>query len=305
MQPRFVPTAARCAASRQLASACPIPASAGIGLRFPHHRKVIADEPDIAWYEIHPENYMDGGAPLRALEAIRRDRPIAFHATGMSLGSVDPVDRDHLRRLKALAERIEPGLVSDHLSWSIVDGAYLADLLPLPYTQEALEVVARNVDAAQDALGRAILVENPSTYLAFRHSTLSEAEFLTELVARTGCGILCDVNNAYVSARNLGHDPLAFLGALPAASIGEIHLAGHAVRHIGGADIRIDDHGSPVISEVWALYEHALDLFGPVPTLIEWDTNIPAFEILQDEALRAQRRIDRRNLTEARHARSA
>jgi uncharacterized protein (UPF0276 family) len=287
-------------------NAAPIPASAGIGLRFPHHCYVMEARPDTAWFEIHPENYMAGGEPLRCLESIRHDTPVSFHAVGLSLGSASPAGGDHLARLRALANRIEPGLVSDHLSWSVVDGTYLADLLPLPYTEEALDIVAANVDQAQTALGRTLLVENPSTYLAFTHSTMPEHEFLAELAQRTGCGILCDVNNIYVSARNLGTDPKVYLDALPVEAIGEIHLAGHALRPLGeGREIRIDDHGSAVDPEVWRLYEYALRRFGPAPTLIEWDTDIPAFPVLEAEAQKAQNLLEHFPHSEACHASAA
>lgn len=283
-----------------------IPVQAGIGLRFPHHRLVAETKPQAAWLEVHPENYMAGGAPLRFLETIRRDYPISLHGVGLSLGSVDPLDPGHLARLKWLIGLIEPGLVSDHLSWSSIDGVYLADLLPLPYTKEALDIVARNVDAAQNALGRTLLIENPSTYLAFAHSSMREEEFLTELVRRTGCGILCDVNNLYVAACNHSIDADAYLRALPAASIGEIHLAGHSISRLAdGQEIRIDDHGSVVDPAVWQLYERALDRFGPIPTLIEWDTNLPAFEVLQGEAYRAQAYLNTAILTDGHHARVA
>jgi uncharacterized protein (UPF0276 family) len=289
----------------------PIPAQAGIGLRFPHHRHVAETRPATPWFEVHAENYMSGGAPLRHLENIRRDTPISLHAVGLSLGSTDPLDTAHLDRLKSLADRIEPGLISDHLSWSAVDGVYLADLLPIPYTDEALTVVADNIDRVQNALGRTILIENPSTYLAFTASIIEEPEFLAELASRTGCGILCDVNNIYVSARNLNLDPLAYFAPLISASIGEIHLAGHTVRRLDDArEIRIDDHGSKVDPAVWNLYEHALSLFGPVPTLIEWDTEIPTFSVLEDEAAQAQSYLDRYSSTGlsgvgVRHARVA
>ncbi len=295
--------------SRSPLAPVPIPAQAGIGLRFPHHRPVAETRPTTPWFEVHAENYMAGGAPLRHLENIRRDTPISLHAVGLSLGSTDPLDTDHLARLKSLAERMEPGLISDHLSWSAVDGVYLADLLPIPYTYEALTVVADNIDRVQNALGRTILVENPSTYLAFKASIIDEPEFLATLAMRTGCGILLDVNNIYVSARNLELDPFAYFGPLAGAPIGEIHLAGHAVRQLDdGQEIRIDDHGSKVDPAVWVLYQHALNLFGPVPTLIEWDTEIPAFDVLEGEAAQAQAylaQLNSRDSLEVRHARVA
>jgi len=292
--------------SRSSLAPAPIPASAGIGLRFPHHRHVAENRPSTAWFEVHAENYMAGGAPLTYLETIRRDYPISLHAVGLSLGSADPLDEDHLARLKALADQIEPGLISDHLSWSAIDGIYLADLLPVPYTYETLTVVADNIDRVQTAIGRTILIENPSTYLSFTASIIEEPEFLATLALRTGCGILCDVNNIYVSARNLGADPYDYFPALVGAPIGEIHLAGHAVRQLDkGREIRIDDHGSAVDPAVWALYTHALGLFGQVPTLIEWDTEIPAFGVLEGEAAQAQRLLDRHSISGVCHARVA
>jgi len=259
----------------------PIPAKAGIGLRFPHHQVVADTRPEVAWLEAHTENYMGGGTSLHYLETIRRDYPLSLHGVGLSLGSAEEIDAAHL-------ERIEPGLVSEHLSWSVVGGAYLADLLPLPMTEEALDVVCRHVEQAQACLKRRLLIENPSTYLRFRHSTIPEWEFLARLAERTGCEILCDVNNIYVSACNHGCDAATYLAALPPAAVGEIHLAGHAVKKLDdGQTLRIDDHGARVAPAVWALYAEALACFGPVPTLIEWDTNVPPLEVLLDEAARS------------------
>jgi uncharacterized protein (UPF0276 family) len=267
----------------------PIPASAGIGLRFPHHRVVLEERPAVAWFEVHSENYMGGGTPLMYLDAIRRDYPLSFHGVGLSLGSADGLDERHLSRLRLLIERIEPGLISEHLSWSATGGAHFAELLPLPLTEEALAVVCRNVEVTQDFLGRGILVENASSYLRYRHSTIPEWEFVAAVAARTGCGILCDVNNIFVSASNHGFDPRRYLRALPGERIGEIHLAGHTVRKFGdGRSIRIDDHGSRVGREVWALYAEAVALFGGVPTLIEWDTDVPPLAVLVEEAAQAQ-----------------
>jgi uncharacterized protein (UPF0276 family) len=262
---------------------------AGIGLRFQHHKVVAETRPDIGWLEVHTENYMGGGMTLTSLEAIRADYPISLHGVGLSLGSADGLDQAHLDRMRGLVERIEPAIVSEHLSWSAVDGHYLADLLPLPMTEEALATVCRHVDQGQNYLQRRILIENPSSYLRYRHSTIPEWEFLAAVARRTGCGILCDVNNIYVSSANHGWDPSSYLAALPAAAISEIHLAGHSVRALeGGGVVRIDDHGSRVIPEVWALYADALVRFGLVPTLIEWDTNLPPLEVLLDEARRAE-----------------
>jgi len=264
-----------------------IPAKAGIGLRFPHHQAVADTRPEVAWFEAHTENYMGGGTSLRYLETIRRDYPLSLHGVGLSLGSAEEIDAAHLERVRRVVKRIEPGLVSEHLSWSVIGGAYLADLLPLPMTEEALAVVCRHVEQAQACLKRHLLIENPSTYLRFRHSTIPEWEFLARVAERAGCGILCDVNNIYVSACNHGWDAATYLAALPAA-VGEIHLAGHAVKKLDdGQTLRIDDHGSRVAPAVWALYAEALARFGPVPTLIEWDTDVPPLEVLLEEAARA------------------
>lgn len=272
----------------------PIPARAGIGLRFQHHQALLCSPPDVAWLEVHTENYMGGGTSVRYLEAIRANYPISLHGVGLSLGSAQGLDAAHLEHIRRVVERMEPALVSEHLSWSTVSGRYLADLLPLPMTEEALDVVCGNIDHVQTCLRRQILIENPSSYLRFRHSTIPEWEFLAAAAERTGCGILCDVNNIYVSACNHGWQTSTYLAALPPASVGEIHLAGHTVRRLdGGRLLRIDDHGSPVIREVWALYVEALTRFGPVPTLIEWDTNVPALGVLLDEAARAGRLLGR------------
>ena len=263
----------------------PIPAKAGIGLRFQHHQAVIDSRPDVAWFEVHTENYMGGGAPLRYLDTIRRDFPVSLHGVGLSLGSAEGLDQAHLERIRQVAERVEPGLISEHIAWSVVGGNYLADLLPLPMTEEALAIVCRHIDQTQTYLKRLILVENPSTYLTFVHSTIPEWEFMTAVTARTGCGILCDVNNIFVSASNHGWDVSAYLDALPSGSISEIHLAGHTVRLLAdGTTVRIDDHGSRVIDDVWTLYQEALMRFGAVPTLIEWDNNVPPLEVLLQEA---------------------
>ena len=271
----------------------PIPAKAGIGLRFQHHQAVLDTRPDVTWMEVHTENYMGGGSAIRCLEAVRREIPISLHGVGLSLGSAEGLDQAHLDRIWQVAERIEPDLMSEHIAWSVSGDTYLADLLPLPMTEEALAVVCRHVDQAQSRLGRRILVENPSTYIQFRHSTIPEWEFMTAVAARTGCGILCDVNNIYVSAKNHGWNPLIYIAALPADAIGEIHLAGHSVRQLDdGGTLRIDDHSSPVIGEVWSLYEEALRRFGSVPTLIEWDQNVPPLDVLVEEARHADALIN-------------
>jgi uncharacterized protein len=258
----------------------------GIGLRLPHVAEIAATRPELAFLEVHAENYMAEMPALDRLLELRRDYPVSLHGVALSLGSAEELDCSHLARLKALIERVEPMLVSEHLAWSAIGGAYLNDLLPLPYTETSLELFCRHVEEAQEALGRRLLIENPSSYLRYRHSTIPEAEFITEVASRTGCGILCDVNNIYVSARNFGFDPITYLETLPIEVIGEIHLAGHHTAE--DADILIDDHGSRVAQPVWELHAAALRRFGPVPTLIEWDTDLPALEVLLDEAHHAE-----------------
>jgi uncharacterized protein (UPF0276 family) len=278
--------------NRYPSPSCPIPVAAGIGLRFPHHRQVLETTPAVAWFEVHTENFFGGGSPRRTLLNVRSHYPLSLHGVGLSLGSAEGIDLQHLRRVAELVRDVDPALVSEHLSWSVVGGEYLADLLPLPMTEEALQIVCRHVEQTQETLQRQILVENPSTYLRHSHSTIPEWEFVAALERRTGCGLLCDVNNIYVSACNHGWDADTYLRNLPADAIGEIHLAGHAIRTLdSGRQIRIDDHGSGVTAEVWALYEQALKLFGPKPTLIEWDTDVPAFEVLFDEAQKASARL--------------
>jgi uncharacterized protein (UPF0276 family) len=260
--------------------------SAGIGLRAPHVVEIAATRPKLGFLEVHAENYMGGTAALDRLLELRPDYPVSLHGVALSLGSAEELDRVHLGRFKALIERVEPMLVSEHLAWSAIGGVYLNDLLPLPFTEESLDIFSRHVEEVQEALGRLLLIENPSSYLRYHHSSIPEVEFLTEVVRRTGCGILCDVNNIYVSAKNFRFDPIAYLDALPIEAIGEIHLAGHHAAE--DVDILIDDHGSRVANPVWDLHAAALRRFGPVPTLIEWDANLPAFEILLDEAQHAQ-----------------
>jgi uncharacterized protein (UPF0276 family) len=263
---------------------------AGIGLRSPHRAAVLASRPPVGFLEVHAENYLGGGAAIAELAALRRDFPISVHAVGLSLGSADGLDPRHLERVAGLVERTEPALISEHLAWSVAGGRYLNDLLPLPYTEEALDVVAGNVAKLQDRLRRRVLIENPSTYLRFTHSTIDEADFLAALVAGTGCGLLVDVNNLYVNAQNHGLDAEAWLDRLPAAAVGEVHLAGHAVNEADGARILIDDHGSAVIEPVWQLYEAAVQRFPAAPALIEWDTRIPSLDVLVAEAAEADRR---------------
>jgi uncharacterized protein len=276
-----------------LPSCSRLPVATGIGLRAAHHERVAAEWPGIAWLEVHTENFLGGGATLDFLEALRAHYAISLHGVGLSLGSAEGLDKDHLSRIAALVRRIEPAAVSDHVSWSVTGGVYFNDLLPIPYDEEALAAIARNVMRFQEAIGRAVMVENPSTYLRHAQSDRAEPQFLAELCQRAGCGLLLDVNNVFVSAENHGDDARAYLAAVAHLPIGEIHLSGHHLRRIGNRSIRIDDHGSPVSDQVWSLYDDALALVGPRPTLIEWDSAIPPLETLLDEAGKAQARLDR------------
>ncbi len=270
-----------------------IPARAGIGLRAPHYHDLLDARPDVGWLEVHSENYFgDGGAPLHYLERARELYPISLHGVGLSLGSTDPLNRTHLARLKRLIARIEPGLVSEHLCWSSNEGRYLNDLLPLPYTEEALAHSAARIGEVQDFLGRQILIENLSSYVQYTHSTISEWEFLAAVAQRADCGLLFDVNNVYVSARNHGFDPLTYLRAVPAARVQEIHLAGHSVKRHDDGEILIDTHNARVSDPVWALYRETVTHLGARPTLIEWDSDLPALDVLVDEANLATRHLE-------------
>ena len=264
---------------------------AGIGLRSPHLAEIARDRPATGFLEIHAENYLAHSPARAALERLREDYDISVHAVGLSLGSVDGLDEAHLERVATLIHRLQPALVSDHLAWSVAGGRYFNDLLPLPYTEEALGVVERNVHRLQERLRRQILVENPSCYLAFAHSTLSEPEFLTELARRTGCGVVLDANNIFVTAHNLRLDPGAWLDGLPVTAVSEFHLAGHAVNDADGEPVLIDDHGSRVGEGVWALFDEIVRRYGPRPTLVEWDTDLPALDVLLDEARRAEQAL--------------
>ncbi len=262
----------------------PIPARAGIGLRSYHFREIMESPPPVAWMETHPENYFgEGGTALRTLERIRVDYPLSFHGVGLSLGSTDSIDSTHLRKLKEVFDRFQPTFVSEHLSWSSVDGRFLNDLLPLPYTEESLNLVCAKIDETQTELQRSMLIENVTQYLTWPDSTIPEAEFMAEVVRRTGCGILLDLNNVYVNAVNFHLDPVRFLNAIPSEAVQEIHLAGFD--RVGRW--LVDTHGQAVYPEVWSLYEWALHHFGPRPTLIEWDTNLPPLAELVEQASQA------------------
>ena len=266
----------------------PGPGGSGIGLRAPHVDEVLATRPAIGWLEVHAENYMGGGPVIRTLERLRGDYPISIHGVGLSLGAADGPDPAHLERLAALVDRIQPARVSEHLSWSMTGGVYLNHLLPLPYTEETLAIIATHVGRVQDRLGRQILVENPASYARFAHSAVPECEFLNELAHRSGCGLLCDVNNVYVSCHNLRDDPAVYLDRIDPGAVQEIHLAGHAVNDADGQPILIDDHGSRVSDAVWHLYARSLMRFGRVSTLVEWDTDIPPLAVLLAEAATAE-----------------
>ncbi len=265
--------------------------SVGVGFKAEHFDAILESRPELGFFEVHAENYMGaGGPPHRRLEAIRALYPLSLHGVGLSIGSLAPLDGAHLARLAKVAERYQPALVSEHLAWSTHEGAFFNDLLPLPYTEETLARVCEHVDIVQSALRRRILIENPSTYVAFAETTIGETEFLSEIVRRTGCGLLLDVNNVFVSAANHGFEPYRYLAEFPFAAVGEIHLAGHAVDcDDAGLPLLIDAHDSPVREAVWALYLDAVRRLGPAPTLIEWDNDLPAWPTLLDEARRAER----------------
>ena len=268
----------------------------GVGLRFPHIQEVVTTRPAARWLEVHPENFIANPHARELLLEARRHYPISLHTVGVSVGSAGGIDRGHLRRVRALADSVDPCLVSGHLAWSTHDGEYLNDLLPLPYTEETLRLLIGHVDEVQDGLGRQYLIENPANYFGFADSTITEPAFLGELAERTGCGLLCDVSNVYVSAHNMGYDPYDYINKLPPGVIGELHLGGFTPEPddaIPGAEIFIDTHADRVAEPVWALYGHALCRFGVIPTLIEWDNEIPPFATLLAEAARADRMMAR------------
>jgi uncharacterized protein len=270
-----------------------VPIRAGAGLKSQHYQSVIEDQPNIGWFEVHPENYMGkGGSPLRYLERIREDYPLSLHSVGTSLGSHLPLDMQHLKQLKELVDRFEPGLVSEHLSWSHGYEWYTHDLIPLVYTQESLQLMIEHIDQVQTFLNRQILIENPSTYLQFKASEIPEQLFYVEAAKRSGAGLLLDINNVFVSCCNHGWSTEAYLADIPMSMVAEIHLSGHSVQHLDSQTLRIDDHGSPVCSEVWALYFDFISRHGLAPTLIEWDSNIPQFSKLQQEVSAAQSLMD-------------
>jgi uncharacterized protein len=273
-----------------------LPATPGIGFKPQHFDAIVDEDQPIGFVEVHAENYMgDGGAPHRHLRALRERYALSIHGVGLSIGSKQPLDREHLSRLKALCDRYEPASFSEHLAWSSHGETFLNDLLPLPYTPETLDRVAAHVGQVQDTLRRPILLENPSTYLLFEDSTIPETEFLSEIARRTGCGLLLDVNNVFVSAANHGASPDDYLAAFPLAHVGEIHLGGHDRQSDDcGAPLLIDSHGAPVAGPVWSLYRTVVERSGPLPTLIEWDNDVPEWPVLAAEARAAGAILDRR-----------
>jgi uncharacterized protein (UPF0276 family) len=275
-------------------AASKIPPRAGVGLKPEHADEITRNARGVGFFEVHAENYMgEGGAPHGLLSAIRDRFPLSLHGVGLSIGGDRPLCREHLARLQRLVALYRPGLFSEHLAWSSHDEVFLNDLLPVSYDEATLARVASHIDQVQKVLGVRMLLENPSTYVAFESATMSEIEFLSEVVARTGCGLLLDVNNVHVSAANNGFDPFDYLDQFPIAAVGEIHLGGHAVESdADGAPLLIDSHADPVADPVWALYEHAIERAGPVPTLIEWDNDVPDYAVLAGEAARADAVIE-------------
>jgi uncharacterized protein (UPF0276 family) len=264
------------------------PGRTGVGLRGVHHADWLEGRPACGWLEAHAENYFADGGPLPALlDDLHRDYPLSLHGVGLGLAATDPLDEAHLDRLTSLIRRHEPQVVSEHLCWGAAAGVHFNDLLPIPFTEESLAHVCNRIDALQEALRRTVLIEHLASYVTFDESNIDEAQFLSELVRRTGCGLLLDLNNLYVNACNHGIDAQAFLRALPATAIGEIHLAGHTRSSIDGANVLIDTHGTAVCEAVWQLYRDSIEIFGSRPTLIEWDTDIPPLDTLLAEAARA------------------
>jgi len=267
-----------------------LPERVGVGFKPQHFHDIVAAPQPIGFFEVHAENYMGAGGPPHAqLAALRERYALSVHGVGLSIGSMQPLDRDHLARLRVVCDRYQPESFSEHLAWSSHDGIYFNDLLPLPYNRDTLTRVVEHVDAVQTALGRAMLLENPSTYLRLAENTIAEADFLAEVSRRTGCGLLLDINNVFVSATNNGTTPLAYLDAFPLDRVKEIHLGGHQEdTDDGGATLLIDAHGTPVADAVWTLYDHVVAGTGPIPTLIEWDNDAPDWPTLRDQALTAQ-----------------
>jgi len=278
-----------------------LPASVGVGFKPEHFDALVASPGPLGFIEIHAENYMGaGGMPHAMLTKLRNSYPLSLHGVGLSIGGAGPLDQAHLQRLKILCERYQPESFSEHLAWSTHDGAFFNDLLPLPYTDETLSTIVAHIDDVQTILGRRILLENPSTYVRFAESTWGEQDFLNEIARRSGCGLLLDVNNIFVSATNHQIDPLAYLDAFPIQHVGEIHLGGHAPDEDDeGLPLLIDSHSAPVADPVWALYAEAIARLGRIATLIEWDNDVPAWPILRHELERADHILTRHPVEQA------
>lgn len=271
-----------------------LPRCGGLGLKAQHFIPILETRPAVGWFEIHPENYLcAGGPPHRYLQAIREHYPLSMHGVGMSLGSADGISEKYLQQLKSLINRYQPTQISEHIAWSRIDAIHLNDLLPLPYTREALDVICDNLDRAQTYLGQTLLIENPSTYIGFKAADFTEPEFINEVCSRSGAGLLLDINNIYVSACNNGFDPYQYVDSIDLTRIAEVHLAGHAIIRLpDNQPLRIDDHGSAVKEEVWMLYEYLIQQTKTAfPTLIEWDNNIPELDILMAEMQQAESRM--------------
>lgn len=281
----------------------PLPLNAGIGLKHQHFAEALQRSAQHDWFEVHAENYlMEGGPLLQGLLRVRERAQISLHCVGMSPGSADGIDENHVRRIKALCDKLQPSLVSDHLAWTRWGMHSLNDLLPLPYSEAALTLVCSNITRIQEILGRRIAIENPSVYFAFAESDMDEADFMTQMAKRTGCALLLDLNNLVVNANNVSLNTRAYLDRIPASLVTEYHLAGHKVEQHEHGLLCIDDHGSAVSAAVWALYEQALQIIGPRPTLLEWDTNVPAFAELKAEANKADQRLQQSLMQVRRHA---
>ncbi len=278
----------------------PLPANAvGIGLRSAHYEQILETKPDLGWLEIHPENYFCGGVHKHFLDKISTHYPISMHAVGLSLGADQDVDNRHLSKLKALVDRYNPILVSDHVAWSSSGNAHLNDLLPLPYTQKSLEKISRNINQVQDMLGRQILVENPSTYITFKDNDMSEPEFMNRLCHDTGCAMILDVNNIFVQSHNHGIDPYQYINTIDKKHVSEIHLAGHIEKKFEEHSLLIDTHNQNVCDAVWQLYDYTIQKTGTLATLIEWDQDVPPLQTLLDEAKRARDIINEHEVSHA------
>ncbi|MFV1850050.1 MAG: DUF692 domain-containing protein [Thalassospira sp.] len=270
-----------------------LPARAGVGFKAEHAQDIFGNDPAVGWFEIHPENYMVAGGPrLAMLEKLCAHYPVSMHGVGLSLGGGETLSENHLADLKRLVDRFDPAMVSEHIAWSSHEGLYMADLLPTPMTKTSLDHLVQAIETVQDYIGRRILIENPTSYMPLPQNSIPELDFITEAARRSGCGLLIDVNNVYISAHNLGFDAGAFIAAVPGDLVGEIHLAGHERDANPDDDVLIDTHSRPVADPVWALFDQLISRIGPRPTLIEWDNDVPGWDVLAAEAALADRYLD-------------